>query len=188
MKKPSKSKKAPHLVLATEDAMIGALNRHAELSLHLAGEDAKHDELIATLNSGHTEATQGDRDELAQLENSIALFADTHRAELFPGEKKSKEYLNGTIGFRLSPPSVGTIVPKETQETIALRLDQLPWGEPYVTWKPVLNKDVLLRDRLTLTPEQLAVAGIRFKQEENFFITPAADAADRITKPATAAA
>jgi phage host-nuclease inhibitor protein Gam len=177
----------PHLVLATEEALIGAINRHAELALVLKEEDAAHETKVAALNTEHTDATQERRDELARLESSIHLYATTNRETLFPGEKKSKEYPNAIIGFRLGNHSVGTIIPKETQATIALRLDALEWGEPYVKWTPAMDKDALLRDRLVLTPAQLAQAGIKFEQAERFFIDPAASSAARVTREEVAA-
>lgn len=182
-----KTAKTPHILLATEVAMIGALNRHAEITLRLKSEDAAHEEQIAGLNTLHAESTQTLRDELATLEGSIQLYCVNNRAQLFPNEKKSKDYDNATIGFRLNPHSVGTVISKESMETIALRLDKLEWGKAYVTWKPSVNKDYLLRDRLTLTAGQLQEAGIKFVQGEQFFIEPAADAADRISKPTEAA-
>ena len=178
---------AIHLVLSTEEAMVGALNRHAELALVLKEEDAAHEVKVAALNTGHTEATQQRREELGQLETSIHLYATVHRAELFPDDKKSKEYANAVIGFRLNPPSVETLLPKESEATVALRLEALPWGEPYVkVGKVTLNKDALKRDRLTLTPEQLAQAGLTFAQAENFFIEPTAKMGDRVTKEVAA--
>lgn len=179
MKKKTKQI-TPHLVLATEEALVGAINRHAELALVLKEEDAANEAKVAALNTEHTEATQERRDELARLESSIHLFATTNRATLFPGEKKSKDFPNATIGFRINPPSVATIVPKESQDTVAQRMDQLEWGDPYVKWKATLNKEALLRDRLTLTPAQLAAAGIKFEQGEAFFIEPAAKSAERV--------
>ena len=175
-----KKQPTPHLVLATEEALVGAINRHSELALVLKEADAAHALAIAALNTEHTDATQARRDELARLESSIHLFATTNRAMLFPGEKKSKDFPNATIGFAMDPPSVATIVPKETQETVALRLDALDWGDPYVKWKATLSKEALLRDRLTLTPWQLAQAGIKFEQGERFFITPTANSAERV--------
>ncbi len=181
MKKPKT--KQPYLTLATEEALVGAINRHAELALVLKEEDAANEAKVAALNTEHTEATQERRDELGRLESSIHLFCTTNRKALFPDESKSKskEYPNAIIGFRLGNHSVGTIIPKESQATIALRLDQLPWGEPYVKWTPSVAKDALLRDRLILTPEQLAQAGIRFEQDEKFFIDPTAKSAERVT-------
>jgi phage host-nuclease inhibitor protein Gam len=177
-----KTAKTPHLVLATEEAAIGALNRHVELALSLKAEDAAHAEQIAALNTVHTEQTQALREELARIETSLQLFCDTHRDTFFPADKKSREFPNATIGFYLHPHAVGTIIAKESQETVAMRLDGLEWGDPYVAHKITLNKEALLRDRLKLTPEQLAAAGIKFTQGETFFIEPTPEAADRVTK------
>jgi phage host-nuclease inhibitor protein Gam len=170
---------AAAIVLTSEDAMVGTLNRYIELSLKLARRKAKLDERIAALKTDFDSDNQGDREELAVLESSVQLFAVNHRGELFPEEKKSRDYANATIGFRNNPPSVGKLIPKDTFGAIALRLDAQPWGEPYAVWTCEPNKEALLRDRANLTPEQLAVAGIRFEQEEVFYIDPSSDAVAR---------
>ena len=74
------------------------------------------------------------------LESSVQLFCVNHREALFNEEKKSKEFANATIGFRLNPTSVGKRITKDTFEAIALRMDETKWGEQYVDWKPSLNK------------------------------------------------
>jgi phage host-nuclease inhibitor protein Gam len=170
------------LVLMSDDAMIGTLNRYVELKLKIAEATAAHDREVAELNSAFDDAVQQEREELAVLESSVQLYCVNNRAKLF-SDKKSRDYPNATIGFRLGNYSVGKRVAKDTFEAIALRLDELPWGEPYVEWKPSLKKDVLLRDRAQLSEEQLKAAGIRFEQDEFFFIEPSSQAIERSKKP-----
>ncbi len=166
--------------------MVGALNRYVELRLSLVQAEANHQARVAELNSGFDYLVQASRDELASLETSLQLFAEGRKEELFK-EPKSREYANATLGFRLSPPAVGKRVSKDTFEAIGLRLENLPWGEPYCTYKgPVVDKEALLRDRAQLTEEQLKEAGICFEQTENFFIEPKAAAAEPVRKETAA--
>lgn len=159
--------------------MLGTLNRYVELKLQLAGKQAAHETQVAQLNSDFDASVQESREELAMLESSVQLYAVNHRGNLFPGETKSREFANARIGFRTNPPSVGKRISRDTFEAIALRLDELPWGDPYLETKLVLKKDALLRDRADLTEEQLKQAGIRFEQDELFYIEPTSDAIER---------
>lgn len=173
------------LVLVSEPAMLGTLNRYIGIRLELARRTAAHAEAVARLNASFEEAgdVQQLRGEMAVLESSVALFATNHRSTLFPEGKKSKEYENATIGFRDDPPSVAKLISGDTFEAICLRLEELDWGTQYVEWKPALQKAALLRDRANLGEEQLKEAGIKFLQEEQFFITPKSEIADRAAVP-----
>jgi phage host-nuclease inhibitor protein Gam len=168
------------LVLMSENAMLGTLNSYVELRLKVAEAKAAHEKEVAELRSAFDDAVQQDREALTLMEASVQLYCVNHRAELFSNEKKSKDLANATIGFRTNPPSVGKRIAKDTFEAIALRLDELPWGEIYVDWKISVNKEALLRDRAQLSEEQLQEAGIRFEQEEFFFIEPSSEAIERV--------
>ncbi len=177
---PRKNKiTAAALVLTSEDAMIGTLNRLVELKLDLAAAHANHEKEIAELNSAFDSAIQQEREELAVLESSVQLYALRYRKDLFPGDKKSKDFANARIGFRTNPPSVGKRIAKDTFPAIARRLDETDWGQPYVEWSPALDKEALIRDRAEIPEEKLAAVGIRFDQDEVFFIEPSSDAIAR---------
>ena len=167
------------MVLTSEDAMLGTLNRYVELKLSIAGAVAAHEQKLAELNSQFDKSMQSQREELAMLESSVQLYALRYRKELFPGEKKSKEFPNAEIGFRTNPPSVAKRLSKDTFEAIARRLDETKWGEAYVQWSPALDKEALLRDRAQIPEENLAAVGLRFDQEEYFFIKPSSEAIER---------
>jgi phage host-nuclease inhibitor protein Gam len=181
--KPKRKFTAAALIVSSEDAMIALLNRYVELGLNLAKRQAVHAARIAKLNSDFDEAAQADREELAMLESSVQLYCVNHREQLFSDNKKSQSFANATIGFRDNPPSVGKRIKRDSFEAIALRLDALSWGEKYVEWKASIRKDALLRDRAQLTEAQQAAAGIRFDQEEVFYIDPSAEAIERSKKP-----
>jgi phage host-nuclease inhibitor protein Gam len=170
---------AAALVLTSEDAMVGTLNRYVELKLSIAAAATAHEKEVAELNSAFDDAIQENRQELAMLESSVQLFCVNHREALFAGERKSKEFANATVGFRSNPPSVGKRISKDTFEAIALRMNETEWGEPYVVWTAALDKPALLRDRAQLTELQLREAGLRFESDEFFFIEPSSDAIAR---------
>src|SRR4051794_5899672 len=77
------------LVLTSEDAMIGTLNRYVELKLKIAEATAAHDREVAELHTAFDDAIQEEREELAVLESTIQLYCVNNRATLF-AEKKSK--------------------------------------------------------------------------------------------------
>jgi phage host-nuclease inhibitor protein Gam len=107
----------------------------------------------------------------------VFVYCQQHRSELFP-EKKSIELLQASIGYRSGPPSVEKRSKQDTWSAIARRLEALPWGAAYLTTpEPEVDKKSLLADRERLNAGQLAAAGIRFKQDESFFITPKSGAA-----------
>lgn len=175
-----------HLLLNSEEAMVGALNCYIELRLKVEKRTARHEQRVAVLNTEFDADTQEDRETLASLETSLQLFAENMRAALF-ATPKSREYANAVIGFRTSPPAVERRITGEKWETIAERVEQLFWGEPYVKrGKAALNKDAILRDREILTAEQLAVAGLTIEQAETFFIEPKSEVVDRVTKEVAA--
>jgi len=177
MKRPKIT--AAALVLVSEDAMVGTLNRYVELKLQIARAGIAHEQEIAELKTAFDDAVQQDREELAMLESSVQLYALNHREQLFPGEKKSKEFANARIGFRSNPPSVGKRVAKDTFPAIARRLDETEWGQAYVEWTPALDKEALLRDRAQIPEASLKEVGLRFDQDEFFFIEPSSEAIAR---------
>ena len=167
------------LVLSSEDAMIGTLNRYVELSLKIEQARVAHEQEVAALKTAFDSAVQQEREELAVLESSVQLYAVNHRVKLFADGKKSRDYANARLGFRMTPPSVGKRLSKDTFPAIALRLDETEWGQAYVDWSPTIDKEALLRDRAQIPEENLAAVGLRFDQEEYFFIEPTSEAIER---------
>lgn len=159
--------------------MVGALNHYITTRLDVERRTAKHERDIAERNAEFDAEIQEAREELAALETTLQLFAESHREALF-STPKSREYTNAILGFRTTPHAVVRVVEKEKWDTIAARVEGLPWGEPYIKpGKPALNKDALLRDRDQISLAQLAEAGLSIAQAETFFIEPKAEMAER---------
>lgn len=191
MKNPrKKTPKAngPALAILSQDGLIAALNTYVAKKLTLSEATAAHDKTVADLNTAFDAKVQPDREEVAMLERSIQLFCHNHKADLFT-DPKSRDYANARVGFALNPEKVDKLLKDDTFDAIAARLAEMPWGEPYVTYKgPILDKEALLRDRAQLDEQQLCEAGIAFTQDERFFIEIKATSAEGVTKPAEVAA
>lgn len=184
MSKKTKQTK-PHAVIATVLGLEAAINRYVEQSLALLRRRAKQERELAALKADHDKANRDDEDEVLGLESGIQLFCMTHRAELFPDEAKAKsrEFGNATIGFRMNPWALEKVVPKDTWERIAERLDALEWGDPFVKTKLSVDKEAFHDRRAELTEAQLAEAGVTFEQSETFFLEPKSDLLEAARKP-----
>jgi hypothetical protein len=183
--KKNKKQTAPHIVITSELGLEAAINKYVETSLTLLRRQAKQEREIATLSARHAKDNREDLEDVLALETGIQLFATTNRALLYPDESvaKSKAVGNATIGFRLSPEALEKIVPKDTWERIAERLDALPWGEKYVEQSLSVDKKAMHKDRADLTAAQLAEAGVKFAQEEKFFLEPDSQLLEAARKP-----
>jgi phage host-nuclease inhibitor protein Gam len=182
----AKKKKATiHTVIATEAGLEAAINSYVDTSLKLLKRKAKQEKEIAALKVSHDQENKADEDEVLSLEAGIQLYCTTHRTVLFPDEekKKSREYGNATIGFRLNPHAVSKLISKDTWERIAERLDSLPWGEAFVKTTLAVDKDAILKCRAELPEKQLAEAGIEITQGETFFLEPKSELLEAARNP-----
>lgn len=146
----------------------------AEMEAEVAAAQKRHQRGLAAL-----------LEQIAANEAVIAHYCQSNRGRLF-SEKKSRETTTAVFGFELTPPRVEPGSRKIKWADVVARLLKLPWGKAYLTRPdPKPDKNALLADREQLTPEQLTAAGIRFAQDEQFFLRPKAETADEtVTKEA----
>ena len=105
------------------------------------------------------------------LEASAYIWCQQNPAAF--ADKKSIDFTSAIVGFRTCPVKVAPLFGKDSDKSIARRLEALEWGEPYLTYPdPKPNKEAILADRNKLTADQLRQAGIKFEQEEVFYIEP----------------
>lgn len=172
-----KKPQPPAIIISTEDGLASCVNRYVELQLRLEEVKAIHEQNVATLNAEFDSQTREMVVEIEALINGSHLFCERNR-QLFPDGSKSRVYRNGTVGFRLNPPKVDKVLPKDTWEAVAARLTSVEWGKPFLHTKdPTVNKDALLANRANLTEAQLDSVGVKFAQGETFFIEPAFEGA-----------
>lgn len=151
--------------------------RRAALATELEAE-------IAALQKSRAGRIGGLDDAIAEVESEIRDYCVAHRAELFP-KLKSRDSLTAVFGFELTPPRVEPASRRVTWKEVVTRLLRLDWGRAYVrTPEPKPDKEALLSDREKLTAEQLVAAGIKFEQDEQFFIRPKAEQAPDTTQAA----
>lgn len=180
-----KKKKAtiPHAVIATEQGLEAAINKYVETSLSLLRRKAKQAQALAALQAEHAAANREEENEVLGLESGILLFCTTHRTELFPGEKKSRDFGSASVGFRLNPESLAMVLDGDKWDRVVDRLLALEWGEPFVAQKLSVDKEAFHNRKAELTPEQLAEAGLQFAKTETFFLEPKSDLLEAARKP-----
>ena len=77
------------------------------------------------------------------------------------------------VGFRVEPPRIERASRRWTWSRIARTLAELPWGQKYLRLPPPeVDREALLADLGTLSPEDLRNAGMKILQGERFVITP----------------
>jgi len=121
-------------------------------------------------------------EEIAELEAGIQDYSIAHRATLF-SSRKSRETSLAEFGFELTPPRVETAGKKVKWKDVVGRLLRLAWGAAYVRRPEAQpDKQALLADREKLSAEQCLAAGIRFCQDEQFFIRPKPETASTASR------
>jgi len=176
-----KTKIKPVLIQSREgfNATVADIVTH---KLRAAALLAEMEEKVVTVQKRYQDA-------LADLDWAIEagmagaqVWAESHRGEF--GDKKSVDLVTAVAGFRTTPPRVEKST-KDTWGKIALKLQALVWGDKYVREAaPEVNKDALLTDRATLTEEQLKAAGVRFEQDELFYVDPKSQVASSSVREA----
>lgn len=154
------------------EALDAAVADVVRLKIRHTAAQAEMEAEIAALTKRHQARLQDLADKIAELEQNIHDYCETHRAELFP-DKKSRETPLAVIGFELCPPRVETAHRRIKWGDVVARLQKLAFGASYLRYpEPRVDKEALLADRNSLSQEQIAAIGIRFVQEEQFFIRP----------------
>src|SRR5580658_9802523 len=175
----SKKEKIQTIPIVSREGLDAAVAEVATLKIQYAAAKADMELEIARVQERHQEQMLALAKHIEFREAGVFVYCQQHRAQLFP-EKKSIDFLLATVGFRIEPPSVEKSSRKDTWSAIAQRLEASAWGTRYVnTPEPEVDKKALLGDREKLTAEQLSEAGIRFEQDELFYITPKSEVAAR---------
>ena len=175
----SKKEKSLVCLVLSREALDSVVSEVATLKLQYAAARAALELEIAAVQERRREQLLALAKQIESREAGVFVYCQQHRAALFP-DKKSLDLLLATVGYRTEPPSVEKCSKKDNWSAISRRLEALPWGARYLTWpEPEVDKKALLADRDRLTAEQLSEAGIRFEQDELFYITPKSDVAQK---------
>ena len=175
----TKKEKIAAMPVLSREGLEAAVAEAATLKIQFAAAKAAMELEIARVQERHQEPLLALGRQIEIREAGVFVYCQQHRAQLFT-EKKSMDFLLATVGFRTEPPSVEKCSKKDTWSAIAKRLEALDWGVRYITTPdPEVDKKALLADRDRLTAGQLSEAGIRFEQDEFFYITPKSDVAEK---------
>lgn len=162
----------------SREAFEAAANTAAAKMAAMAAIKAGLEEETARLQAAYQVKISSLVEEVDALVAGCEVYA-TRNKDLFEG-RKSIDLLSATVGFRTTPPRVERLT-NETWERVALRMEAMEWGEPYLKQaRPTLNKEALLNARGMLEPEQLTVVGICFAQDELFYLEPKGDLAQAV--------
>jgi phage host-nuclease inhibitor protein Gam len=173
----SKKEKLQAIPIISREALDAAVAEVATLKIQYAAAQADMELEIARVQERRQAQMLALGKQIEVREAGVFVYCQQHRAQLFP-DKKSIDFLLATVGFRTEPPSVEKNSRKDTWSSIAARLATLEWGSRYVnTPEPEVDKKALLADREKISAGQLSEAGIRFEQDELFYITPKSEVA-----------
>jgi len=171
-------------IITSRESLEAHVADIVRLKLEAAERTAAMEKEIAAVQKRHQAGLLELDRQLAVKEAGVFVFCQQRRSELFP-DKKSLDTLLATVGFELTPFSVEKRNTKDTWGEIALRLQTLDWGTDFVRERdPEVDKAALLSKRAALTEAQLAAAGLRFEQDENFYIRPKSQVAEQTVREA----
>jgi phage host-nuclease inhibitor protein Gam len=148
--------------------------QYSEALAKYAGNDARIAAITSEMDEAITEIRELYDDDLNILskENEMHMavikgYCVENREDLFVS-KKSIDTLHGTIGFRMSSPSIKTLSGYNWEKVLANLKEKLP---AYVRTQEEPDKEKLLAERATKTVAPLlAVVGLKVEQGEKFYI------------------
>lgn len=137
-----------------------ALKELCALEAEIERIDAEGEKLIAAIKAKTAETGKPLRERVKEVSATIKAFCDYHKNEYFK-DKKSLDLSFGTIGYRLTPPSISI-----SKQTLALMKQLGLVG--YIRVKEEVDKEALL----ALDDDTLAQIEAVKKQKNEFFVQP----------------
>ena len=144
--------------------------------IEYANADAELEKITAEMNLKLNEIKKQYTDRVTALTavkdekfTTIQLYATQNKDNLFD-EKRSVDYLHGTIGYRWGNYKVVTVKGVTFKAAVKL-MEKVKMLHGYLVQKVDLNKDLIIANREDKKlMEKLKAVGIEVDQEENFFI------------------
>jgi phage host-nuclease inhibitor protein Gam len=129
---------------------------------------AQADEIAAVREKYRATLTELDR--FLQIESAWVETWARQNPNVFSGERTLR-CTQATIGFRTIAPQVERASRKWSWTEAALKLAESAWGRRYLRIPaPEVNKEAILNDQATLSPEALREVGIKIVQGERFYL------------------
>lgn len=179
-----KKEKFTPCIVTSREGLEATVADIVSLKLDYAEKNVAMEKEIADVQKKHQDGMLAVARQIETKEAGVYIYCKQNRKELF-SEKKSLDMLLAVVGFRTEPHSVEMAAKKDKWAAVAKRLEALDWGQAYLTTPaPEVNKRALLSDREKLTAEQLDAAGIKFDQDEIFYIEPKSEVAEKSVQEA----
>lgn len=167
--------------ITSKESLISQVGAVVRMKINHTRAVAEMEREVVAVQKRHAAKIDTLLTDIAEAEADILDYSTANRATLFT-DAKSIDLPSAVIGFEFTPPRVETTSKRIKWSDVIARLGRLGWGKAYLTTpEPKLDKNALLADRTNLTPEQQLTAGIRFVQDEQFFIRPKLETAPDTT-------
>jgi phage host-nuclease inhibitor protein Gam len=145
--------------------------------------EAERDAAVQDAQAMHAEVIAELQAEIKAKAALCEKFAEAHRTDLLPADKKSTETPLSRWGFRTGMPQL-KLMSKWTWEKVVEAIDRRGLDEEYIRVKREPAKDAMLADLSAKghlgEDTQPSQVGVRFFQEETFFIEPKVDGSEQV--------
>jgi phage host-nuclease inhibitor protein Gam len=157
----------PEQPVATWEAVDEALARLCELDHDQAIQEAGMNQRMAEVRETYEEGLNEIASEQARLRANVEQFAREHQADFSP--QKTIERLHGVLAFRTTPPAVKVLRRPWTDDERLAAVER-QCGIACIRFRKELARDVVLFRFSSgkITAEDLAKAGLRISQHEEF--------------------
>lgn len=136
---------------------------------------AAMDSDLATVRQRYESSIAACDQDLKLKTEQLCAWAQSHRSE-FPKDRKSIDFVHGSLGFRKGTPEVMVLSRAWTWAKVLAMITLLRWRK-FIRIKREVNKEAILqRAAAAKSPEKfatlLARIGVKVVQEESFFVDP----------------
>jgi phage host-nuclease inhibitor protein Gam len=170
------------LKIGCPEALDAAAAELVRLKINLTRMTAAHEVELVSAQKSFDARTANLRERIQAEEEELRAYCLAHANDpaVFDG-RKSRETSLATFGFRTTPPRVEPANRKIKWADVIERLKRLAWGPAYLRLGNVsVDKAALLADRGTIPAGDLSAAGIRFEQDEEWFLEPKPETANAL--------
>ena len=143
-----------------------ALDQIAQIQVAIRKAEAERDRAIQQVRDTFEPKIQGFSERVRGLALLAEKFAESHRGELLPPDRKSGETALAVYGFRTGNPTLKLLSKRWNWEGV-LEAVKRHFPGRFVRTTEAVEKDSL---KAQLTDEQLATVGLRVDQAETFYV------------------
>lgn len=174
MKKPRIKITVP--LITTRDEAEYVVGEVATLTIKQIQETAAMDAEIAAVRQRY-EANLGTYSEQLKIKSEMLhAWAQTHPEE-FPKNRKSIEFVQGTVGFRKGNPTLALASRAFTWDKVSTILQGLRWRK-FIRVKREVDKEAILaraaavKNATKFSSQVLSRIGLKINQDESFYVDP----------------